>query len=150
MRFFEVVSLEHNKLPAVETILPRRGDLGSAGYDFRIKEKVVLSPNSYQLIFTDVKAFFPENEVLKLYMRSSNPLGLVLKNGTGIIDSSYYNNPKTGGNIGIPLWNIGNDTIVLQGGERICQGIFTPYYITNDDEPLKDKREGGFGSSGKY
>ena len=36
-----------------------------------------------------------------------------------------------------------------QSGERVIQGVFVKYLITNNDKPLSDKRIGGVGSSGK-
>jgi dUTP pyrophosphatase len=82
-------------------------------------------------------------------MRSSAPVGLILKNIVPIIDSDYYGNPKTDGNIGLSFMNVGNKTILIPKGERIVQGIFVPYYITNDDNPVNNERLGGFGSTGK-
>jgi dUTP pyrophosphatase len=149
MRFFEEVQKEYMKYPDTETILPRRGTIQSAGYDFRVKEDLILYPGDHKLIFSDVKAFFPPNEVLKLYMRSSAPVGLILKNIVPIIDSDYYGNPKTDGNIGLSFMNVGNKTILIPKGERIVQGVFVPYYITNDDDPVNNERLGGFGSTGK-
>jgi dUTP pyrophosphatase len=148
MRFFEEVAKEHKKYDGA-TVLPQRADGGSCGYDIRIKEDVVLQPGESKLVFTDVKAFFPENEVLMIYIRSS--IGVKKKvnlaNGTGIIDSSYYNNPSNNGNLGLPLVNNGTETVVLEKNERVAQGIFTPYLLTNDDEVMRDTRYGGFGSS---
>jgi dUTP pyrophosphatase len=148
MRFFEEV--KHKKYES-ETVLPKRSDNGSAGYDFRIKEDVTLEPGESKLCFTDVKAFFPENEVLLLYIRSSLGVkwGVNLRNGTGVIDSSYYNNSDNEGNIGIPLVNMSKKKVVINKGERVAQGIFMPYLLTNDDEVVNDIRNGGFGSSGR-
>jgi dUTP pyrophosphatase len=149
MRYFEEVRKEYMKYPDTETILPRRGTIQSAGYDFRVKEDLILYPGDHKLIFSDVKAFFPPNEVLKLYMRSSAPVGLILKNIVPIIDSDYYGNPKTDGNIGLSFMNVGNKTILIPKSERIVQGVFVPYFITNDDDPVNNERLGGFGSTGK-
>lgn len=151
MRYFEEVAAAHKKYDS-PTTLPTRADKGSAGYDFRIKEDVILEPGESKLVFTDVKVFMPENEVLLVYIRSSLgvKLGINLKNGTGVIDSSYYNNPSNDGNLGIPLINNGDKTVLLPAGERVAQGIFMPYLITNDDEVMKDSRDGGFGHSGRF
>lgn len=150
MRFFEEVAAEHKKYDG-PTILPTRADPGSAGYDLRIKEDVVLEPGESKLCFTDVKAFMAENEVLLIYIRSSLGVkwGVNLKNGTGVIDSSYYNNPDNDGNIGIPILNMSRKKVVINAGERVAQGIFMPYLLTNDDEVANENRIGGFGSSGK-
>jgi dUTP pyrophosphatase len=150
MRFFEEVEAKHKKYDS-ETILPKRADKASAGYDLRIKEDVTLKPGESVLVFTDIKVFMPENEVLLVYIRSSLGVkyGINLMNGTGVIDSSYYNNPSNGGNIGIPLVNTGDKTVMLLAGERCAQAIFMPFLLTNDDEVVNDFREGGFGSSGR-
>jgi len=151
MRFFEEVRKQFLAFPDVETILPKRADKGSAGYDFYTKVDILLLPGESILLPTDVKAFFPENEVLMCFIRSSigNNFNVQLKNGTGIIDSSFYNNPKNDGNIHLPLINNGSDAFFIAAGERIMQAIFLPYYLTNDDETILESRSGGLGSSGK-
>jgi dUTP pyrophosphatase len=95
-----------------------------------------------------------DNE-LELHTRSGNGCkkGLVLRNGTGIIDPSYYGNISNDGNIGICLVNMGKDPVFIAEGDRIAQGIFHRYLITDDDKFLKthdtlNSRVGGFGSSG--
>ena len=90
------------------------------------------------------------DEVLMLYVRSSIGIkkGIVLSNGTGIIDCSYFSNPGNDGNIGLALFNTSDKEVVLEAGERIAQGIFMKYLITDDDDVLNAQRVGGFGSSG--
>lgn len=148
-RGFEVVSDSNRKHPNVDIELPVRGDKGSAGYDIRIPEKVVLAPNEKKLVWTDIKAYMLENEVLELHVRSSIGIkkGIILGNVTGIIDSTYYNNPSNEGNIGLCLFNISNNTVELEAGERVCQGIFKNYLIADNDTCLKENRTGGIGSS---
>jgi dUTP pyrophosphatase len=91
------------------------------------------------------------NEVLMLYVRSSIGVkkGVVLANGTGIIDASYYSNPDNDGRIGIVLYNTSNETAIINAGERVAQGIFMQYLTADDDYVLNKTRAGGFGSSGK-
>lgn len=108
---------------------------------------MVIPPYSHSdLIFTDICAYMQEDEVLKLFVRSSIGCkkGLVLSNGTGIIDSSYY--PR---NIGIKLYNTTDKEVMLEKGERVCQGVFEKYLITDDDICMNKNRVGGFGSSNK-
>ena len=73
---------------------------------------------------------------------------LVLSNGTGIIDSSYYNNPDNEGHIHIAITNIGNKTQVIPPMAKVAQGIFMKYLVADDDNPT-GKRVGGIGSTGK-
>lgn len=154
MRKFEVVKEEAQKFLQVETIIPTRADNRSAGYDFYSKEEKVLMPGEFHTFWTDVKAQMFYDNVLKLYPRSGNGCkkGLVLRNGTGIIDPSYYGNSSNDGNIGICLVNQGSEPAFIAEGDRIAQGVFSRYLITDDDQFLTKKkspqRMGGFGSSG--
>lgn len=150
-RGFEIIKDEHRKHSDIEIQLPTRGDSRSAGYDFYSNETVVLQPKQSHLFWTDVKSYMLDNEVLSIHVRSSigTKKDLMLKNTTGIIDSSYYENPSNDGNIGICLVNMGDKIQKIEKGERIAQGVFTKYLIVDEDTCLKSERTGGFGSSGK-
>ena len=150
-RGFEIIKDEHRKHSDIEIQLPTRGDSRSAGYDFYSNETVVLQPKQSHLFWTDVKSYMLDDEVLSIHVRSSigTKKDLMLKNTTGIIDSSYYENVSNDGNIGICLVNMGDKIQKIEKGERIAQGIFTKYLITDNDICLKLERTGGFGSSGK-
>ena len=150
-RGFEIIKDEHRKHSDIEIQLPTRGDSRSAGYDFYSNETVVLQPKQSHLFWTDVKSYMLDDEVLSMHVRSSigTKKDLMLKNTTGIIDSSYYENVSNDGNIGICLVNMGDKIQKIEKGERIAQGIFTKYLIADDDICLKLERTGGFGSSGK-
>lgn len=148
-RGFEVVSTKNRIGEFVK--LPQQGSENSAGYDFYLPENVVIPPKEgSKLIFTNVKAFMNRGEVLKLYIRSSIGIkqGIVLKNGTGIIDADYFNNENNEGNIGIVLYNTTSKTVILNEGERIMQGIFTPYLKSSNCNTIS-QRKGGFGSTDK-
>lgn len=151
IRGFEVVESKYIKheLPIDEIKLPIRGDAGSAGYDFFSNDSVTLNIGEKYLFWTNIKAYMKQNELLEIYIRSSLGVkhGLVLANGTGIIDSSYYGNPSNDGNIGICMVNRGDAPVIIKRGDRIAQGIFKQYLIADQDDILKDSRTGGFGSS---
>lgn len=134
--------------PDVE--LPVRADPRSAGYDFFLPIDVILDPNQRLIVWSNVKAYMQDDEVLKIYPRSSHGnKGLMLSTTVGIIDASYYSNPKNDGNIGLALYNTAPRSMVLKRGDRIAQGIFTKYLTADNDEVLKATREGGMGSSGE-
>lgn len=146
VRGFEVVPDKYRKHPDAEIILPQRNDKRSAGYDLRIPCKMVIPPHSHsELEFTDICAYMQDDEVLKVFVRSSVGCkkGLILANGTGIIDASYY--PR---NIGIKLYNTTNEEVVLEENERVCQCIFEKYLTIDDDDCMNKSRVDGFGSSG--
>ena len=150
-RGFEVVDDKFRKHPDADIQLPVRGDRRSAGYDIRIPTRVVIRPNTKVVVPTDIKAFMQDDEVLELHVRSSIGIkrGIVLSNITGIIDSSYYSNVDNDGNICLALWNTSDVDVVLEAGERVCQGIFKKYLIAGDDNYLSEERIGGIGSTGR-
>ena len=145
MRKFEKVSYDNSG------ILPTRNDKGSAGYDFYTPIDLVINPGEKITFKTNIKAQMEQDEMLTLHVRSSIGIKrhLMLSNCTGIIDSTYYNNPDNEGNIMGALYNYGNETQIIKAGERVMQGIFVKYLITDDDKPLNENRTGGVGSSGK-
>lgn len=146
--------------------LPVRGTGNSAGYDFFIIEDIFIKPSiiieevfnedgkGYRsslsepiLIPTGVKAYMQDDEVLKLYMRSSlAKAGLRMTNHVGIIDADYYNNKDNEGHILFMIENFSNEIIFLKTGDRIGQGVFQKYLKTYDDI-TKGIRNGGIGST---
>lgn len=103
------------------------------------------------LVPTGIKAYMQADEFLMLANRSSNPLKrrLILPNGVGIVDADYYNNPKNEGEIFFQLLNFGLKSQLIKKGEKIGQGIFLPFLLADDEVHPQQKRQGGFGSSGK-
>lgn len=132
-------------------IIPTRADDGSAGHDFYTPVDLEIPPHSVVKFCTNIKAQMPKKYVLKLYVRSSIGMkkNLMLTNGTGIIDSTYFNNPDNEGNIMCGLFNYGDTTQTIKAGERVVQGIFVKYKVASNSKILNKKRIGGIGSSGK-
>ena len=149
IRGFECVVEEHRK-GTMDYILPKRGTSRSAGYDLASPIDVVIEPHSSKLIWTNLKAYMQDNEVLQLHVRSSSAIkrNLMLKNTVGIIDADYYSNKSNDGNIGLNLYNMSDEAVVIQKGDRLVQGIFMKYLTVDNDTFLKDDRTGGVGSTG--
>ena len=128
---------------------PKRATAGSAGYDFSAPVAFVLKPGETIKIPTGIRARMDEDWVLCLFPRSGQGFKyrLQLNNTVGIIDSDYYNNEDNEGHIMIALLNYGKETVSLEKGERVAQGIFSKYLITNDDDAT-GVRTGGIGSTG--
>lgn len=74
--------------------------------------------------------------------------GIVLANGTGIIDSDYYGNPSNDGEIFVALRNEGKTPYKIEVGDKVCQCMFTKY-LGADGDKANGTRTGGFGSTGK-
>lgn len=124
---------------------PVRSTKNSAGYDFYSCEDVVIHPRDTFLVSTGVAAIMHEDEYLDLRIRSSTSLkGIIFLNSCGVIDSDYFPNV-----IKCIMHNISDTDFVIHKGDKIAQGIFTKYYLTDDDYVSeKSDRVGGFGSTG--
>ena len=146
-RWFEAVSTKMRK-DTDNVILPERKTKKSAGYDFSTPLKIRIPAKSKLMVWTNIKAFMQDDEVLLIFIRNSIGIkkGLGLANGTGIIDADYFNNSDNEGNIGISLVNDTNEDVVLEKGERFAQGIFLNYLMSDNGNSHHD-RDGGFGST---
>lgn len=145
MRKFERVSYDDTG------IIPTRSDKGSAGYDFYTTQEIKIKPKETVLFKTNIKAEMLPDEVLLLYIRSSVGIKkhIVLSNNTGVIDSTYYNNPDNEGNIMCALYNYGDEEQIISAGDRVMQGVFMKYLTADNDNVINKSRTGGIGSSGK-
>lgn len=147
MRGFEVAKGYEGKVPS----LPKRGTKYSAGYDISLIEDLVIGPGEIKMGVTGVKAFMMEDEVLKIYPRSSLPkrYHCTLPNNVGIIDKDYYGNPDNDGAIFIQLYNFGDKVVTFMKGDRVAQGIFQKYLVAPSEKEVNNQRGGGFGSTGR-
>ena len=74
-------------------------------------------------------------------------LGIILSNGTGLIDSDYQ------GELGITLWNTSSEPFIVKLGERITQMVFVPivqaeFEVVSEFGETTARGENGFGHSG--
>lgn len=146
VRGFEPVSYAPSNV-----VMPTRKTKGSACYDFYLPCNVTVPAHGMSnKVELGIKAYMPEDEVLLLHIRSSVGInkGVILANGTGIIDSDYYNCEDGEGNIGIRLVNMTSQERTFNAGDRICQGMFVKYGVADNDYTTEE-RKGGIGSSGK-
>lgn len=152
MRKFEVVKRINESTTREDMIvkLPKRSTAKSAGYDFFVIEDVVCKAHEITLIKTGMKAYMEDDDVLLLFNRSSNPKkkGLIVPNGVGVIDADYVDNPDNEGEIGGLFYNMLDEDVVLKAGDKMMQGVFVKYNITDNDN-AEGERSGGFGSTGR-
>lgn len=146
MRRFEVVS----RCKDMNVELPKRKTKKSAGYDFFAVEDFTLYPNKLCIVPTGVKAYMEDNEVLYLHIRSSVAFkrGVRMLNSIGVIDADFVDNPDNEGEISLGLLSHNDDIVHIQKGERIAQGVFHKFLITDDDN-AEGQRVGGIGSTNK-
>ena len=126
--------------------LPTRKTAFSAGYDLEAAENVLVSCGKISLVPTGLKAFFPSDEVLLVYLRSSLAVkhNLFLANGVGVIDADYR------GHIILPVISLSGE-FEIKRGMRIAQGLFQKYLTVDGDTiGVGEIRRGRFGSTGEF
>lgn len=133
--------------------LPRRTTKYSAGYDICTPMRIIIPPNVRVKVPTGIKVVFEQDEIdtwhLQMYVRSSVGIkqGVVLTNGTGIIDPDYQF-AENDGDMMLALWNTSDELVKYRAGDRVCQAVFAMHGITVDDN-ANGNRTGGVGSTGK-
>ena len=145
VRGFEIVTEWEGK----EIHLPERKTEKSAGYDMEAAAAVDLLPGKVTIVPTGLKAYMPDDEYLAIFVRSGLSIkrGIMLVNGTGIIDADYYGNADNEGHIMVALYNAGDGVVKIEKGDRIAQGIFLKYGKVDGDS-AQGTRSGGMGSTG--
>ncbi|MCM1042793.1 MAG: hypothetical protein NC350_01115 [Corallococcus sp.] len=129
--------------------LPKRATAASAGYDFFAPYEFTLQAGETVTVPTGIRALMPSNWVLLIYPRSG--LGfkyrLKLNNTVGVIDADYSNSDNEG-HIFVRITNEGDKPLTVAQNTGFAQGIFTQYFLTEDDDAT-DLRNGGLGSTTK-
>ena len=131
--------------------LPERKTKYSAGYDICTPIDISIPSGQRRVIPTGIKVVFEKDEMetwhLQMFVRSSVGIkdGVVLTNGTGVIDSDYQfgNND---GDMMLALLNTSEKLVKYKAGDRICQAVFMIHGITSNDKASGD-RTGGIGST---
>lgn len=141
-----LITSEENAKRIYENIkLPKRSTSNSAGYDFFFPFELKTKEGKYPL---GIKSYMDTDKVLLIFPRSSLGFkyGFALSNSTGVIDSDYVDNETNEGQIMIKFSC--EKEIEFKQNDKICQGVFVKYYVTEDDDST-EKRTGGIGSTGK-
>jgi len=134
-----------------EAKLPSYKTKGSSGMDLMalVDDKIIVKPNSSELISTGLSIAIPEDLEIQIRPRS----GLAAKssisvlNTPGTIDSDYR------GELKIILFNHGNKDFIVNNNDRIAQMVLAPVIKMELEEvdqlPETVRGSGGFGSTGK-
>ena len=130
--------------------IPTYGSEFSAGADLYacLDEAITVAPSETRLVPTGLALEIPEGLVGLIYARSglASKKGLAPANKVGVIDSDYR------GEVMVALHNHGSVPQTVEGGERIAQIVFAPYYAADftvvDELGDTARGSGGFGSTG--
>jgi dUTP pyrophosphatase len=131
--------------------LPRHETEGSVGFDLSARETIIIEPGKMGVAKLNIVACTPPGCMLMLAPRSSlcRKKNLLFPNSIGVIDQDYCG-PED--EIMAPLWNIGTETVTIERGERIAQGIFVRIERVEwrETDEMSRPSRGGFGSTGGY
>lgn len=129
--------------------LPRRATAKSAGYDFYAPYELAICPHCTVTAATGIRALMPDDWCLMIYPRSG--LGfkyrLKLNNTVGIIDADYSSSDNEG-HIFVRMTNESDKPLIIPQGAAFAQGVFTRYFLTEDDDATA-QRNGGLGSTSR-
>ncbi len=132
--------------------LPAYATEGSAGLDLRacLDEALTVEPGQTHLVPTGLAIHIGDPSLAATILPRSglgHKHGIVLGNLVGLIDSDYQ------GQLMVSVWNRGQDTFVIEPGDRIAQLVFVPVvqaaFNIVEEFDTSDRGEGGFGHSGR-
>jgi dUTP pyrophosphatase len=142
--FVRVKRLRPNaQVPRYMTDLAAGMDLHAA-----LDSPLQLSPGKRCLVPTGIAMAIPPGYEGQVRPRSGLALkkGLTLVNSPGTIDADYR------GEIGIVMINHGEETVMLQPGDRIAQLVISPVHraelVVAEDLDETGRNSGGFGHTG--
>ncbi|MCX6286967.1 MAG: dUTP diphosphatase [Bacteroidetes bacterium] len=138
-----IVNNSHHPLPAYETT-------ASAGMDLRafIPDDIVLKPLERALVPTGLFIELPLGFEAQVRPRSGLAIkkGVTVLNTPGTIDADYR------GEIKVILINLSNEDFVVKDGDRVAQMIIGAHeqaeWIQVDELEETSRGAGGFGSTG--
>lgn len=131
--------------------LPAHATGGSAGMDLRaaIDGPLTLVGGDTALVPTGIAIHIADPGLCAMVLPRSglgHRHGLVLGNGTGLIDADYQ------GPLMVSLWNRSRDSYVVQPGDRIAQLVLLPVVRAElrvvDTFERSARGTGGFGHTG--
>ena len=131
--------------------LPHYATPGSAGLDLRacLDAPLVLEPGQSALIPTGLSIHIGDPGLAAMLLPRSglgHKHGIVLGNGTGLIDADYQ------GPLMISVWNRGREAFTMQPGDRIAQLVVLPIVRASlqvvEEFEASARGAGGFGHTG--
>ena len=134
-----------------EVITPKYKTDGSSGVDLSafLEKKVVIKPNSSELIPTGLQVAIPEELEIQIRPRS----GLAAKESIGVLNSPGTIDSDYRGELKIILFNHSKKDFIINNGDRIAQMVLVPILKMEFEEvdslPNTIRDQGGFGSTGK-
>ena len=133
--------------------LPAYATEASAGMDLRaaLDAPLVLEPGDAALVPSGIALHLGDPQLCAVVLPRSglgHRHGIVLGNGTGLIDADYQ------GPLLISVWNRGREAFTIQPGDRIAQLVLVPvvqaHFELVEEFDASQRGAGGFGHSGSH
>ena len=138
--------------PELGIEVPQYATLGSAGLDLcaAILEPLSIAPNSVELVPTGLAIYLKANHLAAMILPRSglgHKKGLILGNGTGLIDSDYQ------GELMVSCWNRSAQALTIEPNMRFAQLVIVPVVhvalqCVSEFSTETVRAEGGFGHTG--
>ncbi|MCE7032227.1 dUTP diphosphatase [Lysobacter sp. GX 14042] len=131
--------------------LPAYATDASAGLDLRaaLGQPLELAPGAAELVPSGLAIHIGDPSLCAVILPRSglgHRNGIVLGNGTGLVDADYQ------GPLKISVWNRGHEAFTIQPGDRIAQLVLLPVVRANlrvvDAFRPSARGDGGFGHTG--
>lgn len=129
--------------------LPEFQTKGAVGFDLYARLDTKIEAGAIAVIPANLIVKVPEGYMLMLVSRSSTPRkkGLMKPHSIGVIDQDYCGESDE---LGIQVYNFTKESVTVERGERIAQGIFVKVGIPElvESDEVSTESRGGFGSTG--
>ncbi|SDZ18495.1 dUTP pyrophosphatase [Lysobacter sp. yr284] len=131
--------------------LPAYATPASAGLDLRaaLEQPLTLQPGDAALLPSGLAIHLGDPGLCAVVLPRSglgHKHGIVLGNGTGLIDADYQ------GPLLISVWNRGGEAYTIQPGDRVAQLVVLPIVRASlqvvEQFQASERGEGGFGHTG--
>lgn len=127
--------------------IPTKGYPGDAGWDLFCSRAVVIPPQEFRDVHTDINIAMPRDFYGRIVARSSTFRNHKLIVGEGIIDNGWR------GELFIGVWNPNNEERVIHVGDRLAQLLLHRIHPMTWEPvtslPSTPRGTRGFGSTGR-
>jgi dUTP pyrophosphatase len=129
-----------------EALLPTRGSELAAGFDLAAAEAVVVPARGKANAKTGLSVAVPSGSYARIAPRSGLAAKRMIHCGAGVVDADYR------GEVGVVLFNFGEEDFVVNVGDRVAQMILEEIAMVECEEvdslDVTERGAGGFGSTG--